>query len=169
MIHASKSLKRGLRQVCYPDPRKKPATKQPTSSPMVFLIGCSIRWLSSSFSRSRWHPLLNVRRPHEGIDISARRGTPVVATADGRVTFADWRPGYGYTVEIDHGNGIKTRYAHNHENLKVRVGDQVRRGDVIAHVGSTGLAKGPHVHYEVLVDGRAVNPEHYRLEAVIVE
>lgn len=126
-------------------------------------------WLSSSFSRSRWHPLLNVRRPHEGIDLSARRGTPVVATADGRVTYAAWRPGYGWTVEVDHGNGIKTRYAHNERNLKVKVGDDVRRGDVIAHVGSSGLAKGPHVHYEVLVDGRAVNPEHYRLEAVIVE
>jgi murein DD-endopeptidase MepM/ murein hydrolase activator NlpD len=126
-------------------------------------------WLSSSFNRSRWHPLLNLRRPHEGIDLSARRGTPVVATADGRVTFANWRPGYGYTVEIDHGNGIKTRYAHNESNLKVAVDDEVRRGDVIAHVGSTGLAKGPHVHYEVLVDGRAVNPEHYRLETAIVE
>ncbi|NIW37044.1 MAG: peptidoglycan DD-metalloendopeptidase family protein, partial [Gemmatimonadetes bacterium] len=126
-------------------------------------------WLSSSFSRSRWHPLLNVRRPHEGIDISARRGTPIVSTADGQVTYAGWRPGYGWTVEIDHGNGIKTRYAHNERNLKVKVGDEVRRGDVIAHVGSSGLAKGPHVHYEVLVDGRAENPQHYRLHRVIVE
>jgi hypothetical protein len=126
-------------------------------------------WLSSPFSRSRWHPLLNVRRPHEGIDLSASRGTPVVATADGCVTYAGWRSGYGWTVEIDHGNGIKTRYAHNERNLKVAVGDDVRRGDVIAHVGSSGLAKGPHVHYEVLVDGRAVNPEQYRLQRVIVE
>lgn len=126
-------------------------------------------WLSSSFSRSRWHPLLNVRRPHEGIDISARRGTPVVSTADGQVTYAGWRPGFGWTVEIDHGNGVKTRYAHNEKNLKVKVGDSVRRGDVIALVGSSGLAKGPHVHYEVLVNGRAVNPENYRLHRVIVE
>jgi murein DD-endopeptidase MepM/ murein hydrolase activator NlpD len=126
-------------------------------------------WLSSSFSRSRWHPLLNVRRPHEGIDISAPRGTPVVATADGRVTYAGFRPGYGWTVEIDHGNGLKTRYAHNQRNLKVEVGDEVRRGDVIALVGQSGLAKGPHVHYEVLQDGRAVNPESYRLSEVIVE
>jgi murein DD-endopeptidase MepM/ murein hydrolase activator NlpD len=126
-------------------------------------------WLSSSFSRSRWHPLLNVRRPHEGIDMSARRGTPVVTTADGRVTYAAWRPGYGWTVEIDHGNGIKTRYAHNERNVRVKVGDQVRRGDVIAHVGQSGLAKGPHVHYEVLVDGRAVDPQNYRLHQVIVE
>ncbi len=126
-------------------------------------------WLSSSFSRSRWHPLLNVRRPHEGIDISAPFGTPVVATADGNVTYAGWREGFGYTVEIDHGNGLKTRYAHNQKNLKARVGDAVRRGDVVAYVGSTGVANGPHVHYEVLNNGRAVNPVDYRLEKVIVE
>lgn len=126
-------------------------------------------WLSSSFSQNRWHPLLNVRRPHEGIDISAPRGTPVVATADGVVTYAGFRPGFGWTVEIDHGSGIKTRYAHNEKNLKARVGDKVRRGDVIAFVGASGLAKGPHVHYEVLENGRAVNPENYRLHQVIVE
>ena len=126
-------------------------------------------WLSSSFSRSRWHPLLNVRRPHEGIDISAQRGTPVIATADGRVTYAGYRPGYGWTVEIDHGNGYMTRYAHNQRNLQVNVGDAVHRGDVVALVGSSGLAKGPHVHYEVLVDGQAVNPQNYRLQKVIVE
>lgn len=126
-------------------------------------------WLSSSFSHSRWHPLLNVRRPHEGIDISAPRGTPIVSTADGVVTYAGFRPGFGWTVEVDHGNGIKTRYAHNQKNLKARVGDKVRRGDVLAFVGSSGLAKGPHVHYEVLNNGRAVNPENYRLHEVIVE
>ncbi len=93
----------------------------------------------------------------------------MVSTADGKVTFAGWRPGFGWTVEIDHGNGLKTRYAHNQKNLKVRVGDQVRRGDTIAHVGSSGLAKGPHVHYEILLNGRAVDPENYRLHEVIVE
>ena len=126
-------------------------------------------WLSSSFSRSRWHPLLNKRRPHEGIDISAPRGTPVVTTADGRVTFAGWRPGYGWTVEVEHGNGIKTRYAHNQKTLRVKVGDEVRRGDTVALVGSSGLAAGPHVHYEVLIDGQAVDPADYRLSEVIVE
>ncbi len=126
-------------------------------------------WLSSSFSRSRWHPLLNVRRPHEGIDISATPGTPVVATADGRVTYAGYRPGYGWTVEIDHGNGYITRYAHNQRNLKINVGDAVHRGDVIALVGSSGLAKGSHVHYEVLRDGRAIDPQNHRLQKVIVE
>lgn len=126
-------------------------------------------WLSSSFSRSRWHPLLNVRRPHEGIDISAPAGTAVVVTADGTVTFAGYRPGYGWTVEVDHGNGIKTRYAHNQKNLKVRVGEEVRRGDTVALVGSSGNVTGPHVHYEVIKDGRAVNPENFRLSRVIVD
>ncbi len=126
-------------------------------------------WFSSGFSRSRWHPLLNVRRPHEGIDISARSGTPVVATADGVVTYAGWRPGFGYTVEINHGNGLKTRYAHNQKKLKVRVGEEVRRGDIVSYVGSTGQASGPHVHYEVRVNGRAVDPANYRLHKVIFE
>lgn len=126
-------------------------------------------WLSSSFSRSRWHPLLNVRRPHEGIDISAQSGTPILATADGTVTYAGYRPGFGWTVEIDHGNGLKTRYAHCQKNLKVRLGDEVRRGDTVALVGSSGNVTGPHVHYEVIKDGRAVNPDDYRLSRVIVD
>ena len=126
-------------------------------------------WLSSTFSRGRYHPLLNVRRPHEGIDISAWPGTGVVATGDGKVTFAGWRPGLGYTVEIDHGNGYSTRYAHNQKNLQVRVGDEVRRGDVIAFVGSTGISTGPHVHYEVHKDGRPVDPVDYLLGGAIVD
>lgn len=126
-------------------------------------------WLSSTFSHSRYHPILNVRRPHEGIDLSAWPGTPVVATADGTVSFAGWRPGFGYTVEIDHGNGFKTRYGHNQKNLQVEVGEEVHRGDVIAYVGSTGVSTAPHVHYEVIKDGRPVNPEDYRLQEVIVE
>ena len=85
------------------------------------------------------------------------------------MTYAAWRPGFGWTVEIDHGNGIKTRYAHCQKALKVKVGDRVRRGDQIANVGSSGLAGGPHVHYEVLNNGRAVNPQDYRLYEVIVE
>jgi murein DD-endopeptidase MepM/ murein hydrolase activator NlpD len=126
-------------------------------------------YLSSSFSRSRLHPLLNIRRPHEGIDISAQPGSPIHATADGKVTYAGYRPGYGWTVEIDHGNGLKTRYAHNQKNLKVRVGDRVRRGDTVAFVGSSGNVTGPHVHYEVIKDGHAVNPQDFRLSKVIVD
>jgi hypothetical protein len=117
-------------------------------------------YISSSFSRSRLHPILDRARPHVGIDIAARHGTPIQAAAKGRVTFAGTRGNYGRMVEIDHGYGYVTRYAHA-SRLLVRVGQTVQRGDKIAEVGSTGLSTGPHLHYEVFVNGRAVNPNSY--------
>jgi murein DD-endopeptidase MepM/ murein hydrolase activator NlpD len=117
-------------------------------------------YISSSFSRSRLHPILDRARPHVGIDIAARHGTPILAAAKGRVTFAGTRGNYGRMVEIDHGYGYVTRYAHA-SRLLVRVGQTVQRGDKIAEVGSTGLSTGPHLHYEVFVNGRAVNPNSY--------
>ena len=97
---------------------------------------------------------------HQGIDIAAEMGTPIVATADGVVTAAGWNGGYGNMVDIDHGSGIVTRYGHA-SAVAVSVGQQVRRGEVIASVGSTGRSTGPHVHYEVRVDGQPVNPAGY--------
>lgn len=97
---------------------------------------------------------------HQGIDIAAEIGTPIVATADGVVTAAGWNGGYGNMVDVDHGGGIVTRYGHA-SALAVTVGQQVRRGEVIAYVGSTGHSTGPHVHYEVRVDGQPVNPAGY--------
>ncbi|AOH48929.1 peptidase M23 [Selenomonas sp. oral taxon 920] len=97
---------------------------------------------------------------HQGIDIAADMGTPIVATADGIVTAAGWNGGYGNMVDVDHGGGIVTRYGHA-SALAVTVGQQVRRGEVIAYVGSTGRSTGPHVHYEVRVDGQPVNPAGY--------
>lgn len=97
---------------------------------------------------------------HQGIDIAADMGTPIVATADGIVTAAGWNGGYGNMVDVDHGGGIVTRYGHA-SVLAVTVGQQVRRGEVIAYVGSTGRSTGPHVHYEVRVDGQPVNPAGY--------
>ena len=97
---------------------------------------------------------------HQGIDIAAEMGTPIVATADGVVTAAGWNGGYGNMVDVDHGGGIVTRYGHA-SALAVTVGQQVRRGEVIAYVGSTGHSTGPHVHYEVRVDGQPVNPAGY--------
>ena len=97
---------------------------------------------------------------HQGIDIAADMGTPIVATADGIVTAAGWNGGYGNMVDVDHGGGIVTRYGHA-SALAVTVGQQVRRGEVIAYVGSTGRSTGPHVHYEVRVDGQPVNPTGY--------
>lgn len=94
---------------------------------------------------------------HEGLDIASSYGNPVHATANGRITQAGWVNGYGYLVEIDHGNGIKTRYGHNSAIL-VSVGNQVVEGQTISLIGSTGNSTGPHCHYEVRVNGEAVDP-----------
>ena len=94
---------------------------------------------------------------HEGLDIASSYGNTVHATANGRITQAGWVNGYGYLVEIDHGNGIKTRYGHNSAIL-VSVGDQVVQGQTIILIGSTGHSTGPHCHYEVRVNGEAVDP-----------
>jgi len=116
--------------------------------------------VSSSFSRSRLHPIHGRAQPHTGVDIAAPRGTAIVASARGRVARVGWRAGFGLSVEIDHGRGYRTLYAHASETL-VRTGDQVDRGDVIARVGSTGTATAPHLHYEVLFNGRPQNPMSY--------
>lgn len=98
---------------------------------------------------------------HPGIDIANDSGTPIVATADGVVVDAGWNSGgYGNMVDIDHGNGIVTRYAHA-QALAVSAGQTVRRGQIIAYMGSTGYSTGPHCHYEVRVNGKAVNPAGY--------
>ena len=99
---------------------------------------------------------------HKGVDIAARRGTPVKATADGKVTFSGSKGLLGKTVIIDHGHGIVTRYGHLNEILKKR-GDEVKRGDVIGEVGSTGRTTGSHLHYEVHLNGVPVNPVKYIL------
>lgn len=126
-------------------------------------------WLSSRFSRNRLHPILNVARPHKGIDVVARRGTPVVASAKGTVVFAGNSGGdYGYLVDIDHGRGVVTRYAHlGKGSIVVKPGDRVERWQKIGEVGSTGLVTSPSLHYEVLVNGRAQNPEDFVVEDVL--
>jgi murein DD-endopeptidase MepM/ murein hydrolase activator NlpD len=119
-------------------------------------------WLSSAFSRSRFHPILHIARPHEGIDVSAPMGAPIVAPAAGTVTMVTVQTGYGNVLEIDHGDGIVTKYAHC-SRIVVRVGQRVKRGQVIANVGNTGLSTGPHLHYEIHVNGRVVDPLTYVL------
>jgi len=125
-------------------------------------------WLSSAFSSMRAHPVLHISRPHEGIDVSAPMGSPIEAPANGVVISAGWETGYGNTLEIDHGYGIVTRFAHA-SRLLVRRGARVTRGEKIALVGSTGLATGPHLHYEVHVNGRPVDPLRYVLPDAIVD
>ncbi len=122
--------------------------------------------ITSGFSHSRMHPIHHEARPHTGMDISAPTGTPILASAQGRVTFAGRRAGYGLTVILDHGFGYSTLYAHASE-VKVRVGQEVSRGDVIARVGRSGIATSPHLHYEVHVGGRPVDPRNYLLTDVV--
>ncbi len=114
----------------------------------------------SSFGM-RHHPILKVRKMHEGIDLTAPRGTKIYATADGIVLQAGYTTGgYGNKILLDHGFGYRTLYGHCH-SIMVKPGQKVRRGDVIGTVGSTGLSISPHLHYEVHVNGRVVNPIHY--------
>ncbi|GMV05599.1 MAG: peptidase [Gemmatimonadota bacterium] len=123
-------------------------------------------WMTSRFSRSRMHPIHNRPLPHEGVDISAPKGTPIFAAAKGRVTRAGWVVGYGLTVEIDHGFGFTTLYGHA-SKLLVQRGQMVNRGDVIAQVGSTGIATAPHLHYEVSANGISQNPVNFILPDVV--
>lgn len=113
----------------------------------------------SSYFGNRLHPVLKVYKMHTGVDIAGAgcNGKNVVAAANGKVITAGWISGYGYTVMIDHGGGIVTLYAHS-QKLLVKKGDTVKAGDVIMLVGSTGYATGPHVHFEVRVNGKYVNP-----------
>ena len=124
-------------------------------------------WLSSAFSSMRAHPILHTARPHEGIDVSAPMGSPIEAPAAGVVTDAGWEAGYGNKIVIDHGFGIVTKFAHA-SKLLVRDGQRVSRGQRIALVGNSGLATGPHLHYEVIVKGRPVNPLKYVLPDNVV-
>jgi murein DD-endopeptidase MepM/ murein hydrolase activator NlpD len=124
-------------------------------------------WLTSAFSSMREHPILHIARPHEGIDVTAPMGSPIEAPAAGVVTDAGWESGYGNTVTIDHGYGIVTKFAHA-SKLLVKAGQRVQRGQRIALVGNTGLATGPHLHYEVHVNGRPVDPLKYVLPDRVV-
>lgn len=114
------------------------------------------RRISSSFSRSRFHPILGYARRHEGTDYAAAPGTPVMAAGDGTVLHAGWSGGYGNLIEIRHRNGITTRYGHLRGFASgIHSGTVVTQGEVIGYVGSTGLASGPHLHYEFRVNGVA--------------
>ncbi|MDY7098202.1 MAG: M23 family metallopeptidase [Pseudomonadota bacterium] len=111
----------------------------------------------------RTHPVLGRRARHKGIDLAAPTGTPVYATADGMVKRAHYSRTYGLVIYLDHGSSLETRYAHL-SKLNVADGQPVRKGDLIGFVGSTGRSTGPHLHYEVRVDGLAVNPIPYMKE-----
>jgi murein DD-endopeptidase MepM/ murein hydrolase activator NlpD len=116
--------------------------------------------ITSRFARSRLHPLLQIFRPHHGVDVAAPKGTPIVAPAAARVRFVGWRTGDGLTVDLEHGGQVITRFAHC-STVRVKEGERVNMGDTIAAVGSTGLTTGPHLHFEVLLRGRPVDPMRF--------
>lgn len=118
-------------------------------------------WVSSRFGY-RTSPFTMQREFHKGLDISAPQGTPIYAPAKGKVTFSGRDGGYGLTMTVDHGTGITTRYAHLH-SVAVKAGQKITRGQLLAYVGSTGRSTGPHLHYEVRLNGVPVNPMRYIL------
>ena len=147
----------GLAETAYSAPFARPTVSVPSRMP---LEGAA---LTSGYGM-RTHPVLGGRRQHSGIDLAAATGTPVYATADGVIGRADWYSSYGLYVAIEHGASMQTRYAHL-SRLAVAAGDNVKKGDLIGYVGSTGRSTGPHLHYEVRIDGLAVNPIPYMVES----
>lgn len=126
----------------------------------AFLLApVQFRRISSRPSRTRFHPILGIIRKHEGTDYTADPGTPVMAAGDGIVVRREWTGGYGNFIELQHANGIVTRYGHLRDYAAgLATGDRMHQGDVIGYVGSTGLATGPHLHYEFRVNGIARSP-----------
>lgn len=119
-------------------------------------------WITSYFG-PRINPYTGRLKMHEGIDVGAPNGASIYAPADGVVVFSGIKPGFGKHVQIDHGYGIETLYAHS-ERLHVKSGQPIRRGTLLANVGSTGHSTGPHLHYEVRINGVPVDPFYFIIE-----
>ncbi|HHH51244.1 MAG TPA: M23 family metallopeptidase [Campylobacterales bacterium] len=113
--------------------------------------------ITSPFTNRRWHPILHRYKAHLGVDFGARRGTPILAAADGKVIFSGWMGGYGNVIKIKHSDGYVTLYAHQ-SRRKAKVGQRVKKGQVIGFVGSTGRSTGPHLHFGLYKNGRPINP-----------
>lgn len=135
--------------------RKSSLASTPTIWPTKGFLTSGFGWRNSPFT--------NQRQMHEGIDIATRRGTQVRAAANGLVVFYSFKGGHGNTLVIDHGFGYRTQYSHL-DSAAVRVGQRVKRGDLVAYVGTSGVVTGPHLHYEVYVNGVPVNPARYLLD-----
>ncbi|OUR80091.1 peptidase M24 [Colwellia psychrerythraea] len=123
----------------------------------------NFKYISSSFKPKRFHPVQKRWKAHKGIDYAAKRGTPVVAAGNGKVTHAGYSKYNGYYVFIQHGNGIVTKYLHFYKRAAVKKGQRVKQGQTIGYVGATGLAAGPHLHYEFLLHGVHRNPRTVKL------
>jgi len=116
-------------------------------------------WISSYFGR-RKDPFTGKQAMHRGIDVAGKEGAKIIATANGVVTWAEERSGYGNLIEIEHGNGLITRYGHC-QSIDVEVGQQIQQGESLGTIGSTGRSTGPHIHYEVIKNGIKINPMKY--------
>ncbi|HEY2107686.1 MAG TPA: peptidoglycan DD-metalloendopeptidase family protein, partial [Candidatus Binataceae bacterium] len=127
--------------------------------PQFLRFPVAFQYISSSFSASRYHPILHRFMPHAGIDLAARYGTPVEAISDGTIQFANWDGGLGRCIRIEHDNALVSVYGHlSAISPEVTPGTRVRMGQVIGYVGSTGLSTGPHLHYALFKDGRFLDP-----------
>ena len=130
----------------------------------MFTMPVSMARITSSFGM-RFHPLLGFTRMHKGIDIGTAWGTPIHAPADGTITFAGRSGGYGNFIKLSHGGGIETHYGHL-SRFATRPGQHVSRGEVIGYSGNSGMSTGPHLHWEVLRGGVAVNPRGFSFSSV---
>lgn len=154
-----------IQSVSFDEVYKMAVNKQErmASMPAIMPIKKNECKLVSGFG-SRYHPILHYRRMHSGVDLTARNGTKVYATGDGTIESSGRNEkgfsGYGVVVVVNHHNGFKTLYAHLNDT-QVKPGQKVKRGELIGHVGSTGLSQGPHLHYEVIQNGKKVNPVYY--------
>ncbi len=137
----------------YYDTEGRPLRKTFLKSPLRY------RYVTSGFTPWRWHPILKTRRAHLGVDYAAPYGTPVMAAADGIVTYIGWQGGYGKTIMIQHRYGYRTLYGHlSNYSVGIGRGKKVRQGDFIGVVGSTGLSTGPHLHYTLFKNGHPIDP-----------
>ena len=127
-------------------------------------MGMPLQGRMTSGFGNRFHPILGYERFHAGVDLAAATGTPIHAAADGRVLEAGWHGGYGQEVELSHGGGLETRYGHM-SRVAASIGEVVRKGQIIGWVGSTGLATGPHVHFEVMKNGHPINPLSVKMDS----
>jgi murein DD-endopeptidase MepM/ murein hydrolase activator NlpD len=144
----------------YLEDKRSVLNSTPTIAPVHGLVTAGYGYRRSPFTGQR--------EVHEGLDVAAPYGTPVVAAADGIVTFVGPLAAYGHVVFINHGHGFATFYAHN-SRYRVNEGQTVRRGDVLAHVGNSGRTTGPHLHYEVHVNGSIVNPLKYIVDTSVLK
>jgi len=149
------------KSIAYPviGKRKVTYSKRVPISKAEAMFGMPLRHVrvTSNFSYSRWHPILHLYRPHHGTDFGARKGTPLLAVNAGRVSFAGWMGGYGNVVKIRHADGYESLYAHQSQ-MRVHVGEHVKKGQIIGYVGSTGRSTGPHLHFGLMKNGKWIDP-----------